>query len=164
MTTPMIWQGHPLMRFGRPAMGEACCCEEEGEVSPCPDECPDCPGTLTFTIAGWGGALAEYNGDYVIDKIGAGPGECIWTDTYIYFEYGYAELVLSIECLDSGWIAHIATRCLGSECCEVFLNSVSRPNLTGCPPMGEYVMEKDSDFPEDCSNVPTVTISSNPLP
>ncbi len=137
------------------------CCE----VSvPCPDECPDCPDTLTFTISGWEGALAEYNGDYIIDKIGSGPGECSWTATQFPEEYDYAELVTSVECLDGGWIARIITRCLGSECCYVTLNSTPRPNLTGCPPMGEYVMEKESDDPEGCSNEPAVTISDNPLP
>lgn len=28
MGTPMIWEGKPLMRFGKPAMGLDCCCDE----------------------------------------------------------------------------------------------------------------------------------------
>jgi hypothetical protein len=49
--TPMLWNGRPLIRNGRPALGPDCCCSEEPELVD--TVCGDCqfPAELTVTIA-----------------------------------------------------------------------------------------------------------------
>ena len=84
---------------------EDCCCEEETPQE-CPDDCSECPSTITAVVSGipdeggYPDCDAGANGTYVLTRVGDG---CFWetpTDPDTWYMF--------IDCIDGEWHANVS--------------------------------------------------------
>jgi len=128
------------MRFGRPAMGEACCCEEEECV--CPDDCSAMGDTRTITFSGFTSTYAVMNGVAItLNRLG-----CEWFTSGAFFNDCYEGYNILVACIDGEWIVQLQLMSWGEpdsgSCdtlCEDGYQSTGRCGDE--PPLGEYAMQ-----------------------
>ena len=81
MTTPMLWEGVPLIRDSLPALGEECCCGQPVDCDECSSGTTPYQYDVTFANVGENGcgSCANWNTKFRCTQEEYAPGNwCYW--------------------------------------------------------------------------------------
>lgn len=135
----MIFNGKPLMRHGKPAMGTGCCCED----CACPSDCSAMGDTRTVTFTGFTGTYAAMNGvDITLSRT-----LCEWSASGGFYNDCYEGYNVLLSCISTEWVLQLELLSWGtpgSMSCDPICQDIyeSAGQCGSEPPLGGYAMTR----------------------